>query len=327
MSLGMNCFGFLKEILAGDPPHSAWGLWEDNHLGSLNYLSDEKLLETAKNEIKTGERISLNLPLDLIDPPFLGRAPFERKIINKAPRVINDDIITFNTQLSSQWDSFRHFAYQKEAKFYNGVTQNDIHDTTDSTAGACSNWNARGVVGRGILIDYYSWARENGIEFDPITNSAIHLDQIKKIISEKNVTLQRGDILFLRTVLAYLLLIPGFVDGYGQLNSSGRESLAKLGRFPGICQSRETAEWLWNHQFAAVAADSPAFECIPPVDHDWMLHPILLSGWGTPIGELFDLDALSEICKRLGRWSFFLTSSPLNYTGAVATPPNAIAIF
>lgn len=28
--------------------------------------------------------------------------------------------ITFNTQGSSQWDSFRHFAYQKDKKFYNG---------------------------------------------------------------------------------------------------------------------------------------------------------------------------------------------------------------
>lgn len=58
-----------------------------------------------------------------------------------------------------------------------------------------------------------------------------------------------------------------------------------------------------------------------------MLHPILLSGWGTPIGELFDLDDLAERCARLNRWSFFITSAPLNYTGAVATPPNAIAIF
>jgi hypothetical protein len=58
-----------------------------------------------------------------------------------------------------------------------------------------------------------------------------------------------------------------------------------------------------------------------------MLHPILLSGWGTPIGELFDLETLSETCKRLGRWSFFMMSAPLNYTGAVASPPNAIAVF
>lgn len=64
--------------------------------------------------------IVYSLPLDLIDPPFLGRTAFEKKIINKAPRVINDDVISFNTQSSSQWDSFRHFAFQKEGQFYGG---------------------------------------------------------------------------------------------------------------------------------------------------------------------------------------------------------------
>ena len=75
--------------------------------------------------------------MDFIAPALLGRVAFSKKIHNKAPRVINDDIviaplrgqwaglilceqITFNTQVSSQWDSFRHFAYQKEGKFYNG---------------------------------------------------------------------------------------------------------------------------------------------------------------------------------------------------------------
>lgn len=64
-----------------------------------------------------------------------------------------------------------------------------------------------------------------------------------------------------------------------------------------------------------------------PVGLEWMLHPILLAGWGTPIGELFDLEALAETCKRRNRWSFFITSVPLNYRGAVASPPNAMAIF
>lgn len=58
-----------------------------------------------------------------------------------------------------------------------------------------------------------------------------------------------------------------------------------------------------------------------------MLHPILLSGWGTPIGELFDLEELSKVCKNLHRWTFFLSSAPLNYQGAVASPPNVIAFF
>lgn len=175
---------------------------------------------------------------------------------------------------------------QRSANPVDSVTQNDIHDQTDSTAGACSNWNTRGIVGRGVLIDYYSWARENKIDFDAVTNSAIPVDQIEKIIAEKNITFERGDILFLRTgkgrnsshpdclrVFADLTN-SGFVDGYRHLDRTGRESLAKTPRFPGIRQSHETAEWLWDHQFAAVAADSPAFEtirmysvlCLMPMD-------------------------------------------------------------
>lgn len=46
----------------GNPPNSAWGLWEDekgSSLGSLNYLTDELVLKTVREEIKTGERTSL----------------------------------------------------------------------------------------------------------------------------------------------------------------------------------------------------------------------------------------------------------------------------
>lgn len=44
----------------GDPPHSAWGLWGDGSaLGSLNYLTDELVLRTMSEEVKTGQRVSL----------------------------------------------------------------------------------------------------------------------------------------------------------------------------------------------------------------------------------------------------------------------------
>jgi hypothetical protein len=39
---------------------------------------------------------------------------------------VHDDLWSFNTQSSTQWDGFRHFGYQKEAKFYNGRTLGDI---------------------------------------------------------------------------------------------------------------------------------------------------------------------------------------------------------
>jgi len=57
------------------------------------------------------------------------------------------------------------------------------------------------------------------------------------------------------------------------------------------------------------------------------LHDFLLPGWGMPIGEMWDLEALAAECERQQRWTFFLTSSPLNLPGGVASPPNALAIF
>lgn len=47
----------------------------------------------------------------------------------------------------------------------------------------------------------------------------------------------------------------------------------------------------------------------------------------TITGELFDLEALSRTCAELDRYSFFMTSMPLNMPGGVSSPPNAMAIF
>lgn len=45
-----------------------------------------------------------------------------------------------------------------------------------------------------------------------------------------------------------------------------------------------------------------------------------------PIGELWDLEALAAECQNQNKWTFLLTSAPLNVPGGVASPPNAIAI-
>lgn len=64
-----------------------------------------------------------------------------------------------------------------------------------------------------------------------------------------------------------------------------------------------------------------------PENSDWWLHEWLLVQWGTPIGELWNLESLSMICEEEQRWSFFLTSAPLHVKGGVASPPGAIAVF
>ncbi|KUL90676.1 hypothetical protein ZTR_00225 [Talaromyces verruculosus] len=302
----------------GDPPLSAWGLWKDPALGALNYLNDAKVSSTAKEEIRTGERVTLNLPLDAINPGLLGRQTFEHRMIDKNPKIVNDDVITFNTQSSSQWDSFRHFAYQKEELFYNGVTQQDIHSHPESDINSINAWSKHALAGRAFLIDYYDWAQEQGVSYDPLATHAVTISDVKKIMEEKNIQPQQGDIFILRT---------GYVSAYNKSDPETRHLLSSKFQSSGLGQSRETTKWLWESQFAAVAADCPTFECTPPADPQWALHPTLLAGWGTPIGELFELEALSETCKRMKRWSFFFISVPLKYTGAVASPPNAMAIF
>lgn len=78
-----------------------------------------------------------------------------------------------------------------------------------------------------------------------------------------------------------------------------------------------------------------AFEHIPPKKPDGsegsvaelVLHQYFLALFGMPIGELWDLKALSEKSKELGRYSFLLTSVPLNVPGGIGSPPNALAVF
>jgi len=72
----------------------------------------------------------LNAPLNAqtkSGKSFFQRALFHQELLHKKPRIVNDDIWTFNTQISSQWDGLRHYAYQKEELFYGGVTLEDIH--------------------------------------------------------------------------------------------------------------------------------------------------------------------------------------------------------
>lgn len=108
----------------------------------------------------------------------------------------------------------------------------------------------------------------------------------------------------------------------------------------GLQNNEATVRWLYDHHFAAVAGDTVAFEAWPPpmetgmklVKRDiardswltwifystgWCLHEWLLTEWGTPIGEMWDLETLSKVCEKEGRWTFFLTSAPLHVKGGV----------
>ncbi|KAF2153233.1 hypothetical protein K461DRAFT_327623 [Myriangium duriaei CBS 260.36] len=306
------------------PRLNAWGLYgKSDELGTLNRLTPE-VVKAAASEIQTGIRIGLDWPLDAQgDLPFFGRQEFHKKIIHKAPRVVNDDVWTFNTQSSTQWDGLRHFAYQKEARFYNGVTLDDIHGEHKSNVNGIGAWAAQGIVGRGVLLDYHGWRAATKPEvkvdkFHAFTTGSISIADLKSVAEWQGTELHFGDVLFVRS---------GYMHAHQQMT---RDELLSLRQktptgFLGVEQSEETLQWVWEH-FSAVAGDHPSFECWP-TQKEWSCHEVFLSGWGMPIGELFDLEKLAEHCAKVKRYSFFLTSEPCNVPGGVASPPNALAIF
>jgi hypothetical protein len=114
-------------------------------------------------------------------------------------------------------------------------------------------WAREGIVGRGVLVDYFSWAKENNVEYNILETDSISLDSIKKCIEAQNLTLKAGDVLFIRS---------GFINTYSKLDTAAREKIASVNppHFAGVEQSEAVLEWIWNQKFAAVAGDAPGFE-------------------------------------------------------------------
>lgn len=145
------------------------------------------------------------------------------------------------------------------------------------------------------------------------------MKELEAALSDQGTAINQGDILLVRS-------------GYVKLHNEASKVECKAGtqglHSIGVEACEETVRWLFKHHPAAVGGDTIGFEALPrDPENVWCLYEWLLVFWGTPIGELWDLEQLGEICRDLGRWTFFLTSAPLNVRGGVGSPPGAIAVF
>ncbi|KAK9441698.1 hypothetical protein VB005_06340 [Metarhizium brunneum] len=299
------------------PPGNAWGLFgPDDQCGRLNLLTPETTANAAR-EIVDGVRISTDRYLDSMAPPCFGRRPLEHTLLHKAPMTVTDDELVLNTQSSSQWDGLRHYGYQKEKVYFNGKSQQDI---SSSNVNGIHAWVENGgIVGRGVLLDYAAWADANEVQITPFETVSFPVSTLEKVAAAQGTSFKEGDILFIRT---------GWTRGYQKLSAGDKAAVAATQPPPsiGVESSEETLRWLWDKGFAAIAGDHPAMEAWPCQNLDFQLHQWVLAGWGMPIGELFDLERLSEECSKRNRWTFFFSSMPLKVPGGVASPPNGVAI-
>lgn len=252
-------------------------------------------------------------------------AVHEIKTIPNYEGVAWDDVWHFNPQAGSQWDGFRHFSMRLpsgERVFYGGTTSDEILDV-DSDRIGIGHWAQEGIAARGFLIDYVSYAEKKGIVVNGLGGQMVTLDDVYSIARECQIEFRPGDIFFLRC---------GFTKTWESVSMEEKfqyrqNTAAKKHAHSGLEQSERVVRFLWENHISAVAGDGVSFEVRPNHDHEWDLHNILLAGWGVPIGEMFDVERLAELCKELNRWTFFVTSSPLNHPRAVASPPNCMALF
>ncbi|KAL9068038.1 MAG: hypothetical protein Q9161_006483 [Pseudevernia consocians] len=314
---------------------TAWVWGETDFLGRLNLLTPTRVKAAATSEIKTGEMVSLNLPLNHPEIPAFARESFKHEIKTLAENIAYDEKYELNTQSGTQWDGFRHFAWIPTPIFYNNTHGEDIIGPKANHKCSIHHWSNHGIAGRGVLLDYRSYAEKKGVALNSYEADRISYAELEACGRDQGVDIrpqaqggdiQIGDMLFIRS---------GFIKTYYSKPVEERNQLAlrhhELGqndgqRYAGVKQEDAMLDWLHDCYFAAVAGDSPTFEAWP-TNQEYYIHEYLLAMWGCPLGEMVDLEKLAQTCREKNRWTFFVTSAPANVPGGIASHVNGTAIF
>jgi kynurenine formamidase len=315
------------------PSGSSWGEWgPDDEIGTLNFLSPESTVAAAKC-IRRGVRFNLDHPLDRFDPSIVPYRDVPKHRITKTNAHVRDDAVDgLYPQGSSHMDSLRHFAHPKLG-FYNGRTDGDV--VVGSPTLGVNRYADWCIAGRGVLVDVERQLAREGKILDHRAGEAFDVGVLERALAHAKLSIGRGDMLVMRT---------GWLRHYfRELTDAERGDLARDLRSPGLVQAHDTLAWLWDHGISLVASDNAGVEAIPPVKdspfasaedrinaaiprHVGMMHPSMIALLGLAIGELWDLEALAEDCASDGVYEFFLTVKPMNLTGGVGSPANAMAI-
>ena len=108
----------------------AWGVFgDDDRIGSVNLLTPARVLAAAA-QVRTGEVVSLDLPLDLPDPPLFGRQPYRHHVFALNRHEMDDRLDDFHLQGSTQWDALGHVRC-REHGFWGGRTTDPTAEAND----------------------------------------------------------------------------------------------------------------------------------------------------------------------------------------------------
>lgn len=295
---------------------SNWGRWgENDQLGTLNFVTDEKRVQAARL-VKTGKIIDLGMPFDEKGPQAGGAAkrfnPIHLMSISPSDQlkstdglIAADDVIIMGLQCATQWDALSHVGY--DGFFYNETPASAVSTFAGATELGIEQCAHR-LISRGVLLDI---PRLKGVDRLGLAEEITPGD-LTAAAERQGVTVESGDILLVRS-------------GHYQYFLEG-DSATYRGDAPGL--GLDCAEWLHEHEVAAVAMDNVSVEVWPcKVEGSRIpFHMVAIRDMGLTLGEMFNLEDLAADCEADGVWEFMFCGQGLKFTGAVGCPITPVAL-
>jgi len=294
---------------------SNWGRWgEADEIGTLNYLTPE-MVKAAAALVRSGQTVSMSRPVNTL-PAADNPNPATHLMVRtydvpgpgSQPRSVADYLGSpIHGDANSHLDALCHVAYK-------GRLYNNRPLTTVTSQGAEKmdvTAYARGIVGRGVLLDI---TRVRGTRWlEP--GDAVTTEDLLAAEHAQGVRLGEGDLFVFRVghTLRRKELGPWDVGPTG----------------PGRSGLHPTAmRFLHERKIAAFLPDGDG-ETFPGsvAGVAYPVHALQIGAMGLACGDSLELEELADMCQREGRWEFMVSMAPLRLPRGTGSLVNPIAIF
>jgi kynurenine formamidase len=302
---------------------SNWGRWSGNdHLGTLNYVTDQKRVEAAKL-VESGVSVSCAWDIGFFNPVGNLVAPqrwmTDSGLGENDPESpagpLSDDghqrsssefiSMVFHGLSMTHLDALSHMYW--EGRMYGGLPASYVTEREGATVHDVLS-AAGGIQTRGVLLDI---AAVLGYESLPLDFN-IFPDDLETAEAAAKVTVSSGDVLLMRT-------------GDGKRRQEGGWDPDVNGQ-PGLHPS--CLPWLHAREVAAIGLDGPQeVHPSPSPEVTWPFHSVAIAAMGLWLIDNCQLEDLAQMCRSRNRWTFMMTIAPMRLDGATGSPVNPIALF
>lgn len=278
------------------PEISNWNRWgPDDEIGTLNFITPKKIAKASKL-IKKGITVSLARQTSMTKTSGVREGRYQ---MQKGTFGSRDFVgAVWHGFAVTHLDGLSH-VFADTSNMFNGYSVNLVTKDGAQKLGM-EKLAARGIVGRGVLIDAAEY-----LDVGVTLGQAITPQDLNLILERQQVKVKSGDILFIRT-------------GLGMKNTRDR----RAGLHPGC------VVWMHENDVALLGSDGDNDAYPIPFDR-WSspFHTIGIPYMGLPLIDNADLEELSKLCKQEQRYEFFVSINPWKIKGTTSCPINPIAIF